>query len=113
MNCIFCQSPMNSHSTDSTINYFDRYACVGCQPPADTFYARIYFHGEPDDLIQERIRIDEYSIVREYEHGMQTSFYRRSGGIDVLACRINGIVDLPFHDVKLLKSKLKMYITFS
>ncbi len=104
---------MNSHSSDSTINFFDRYICTGCRSPADTFYARIYYHGEPDDLLQERMRVDEYSIVREYEHGMQTSLYKRSGGSDILICRINGIVELPFHDVELLKSKLKMYTTFS
>ncbi len=104
---------MGSHSSDSTINFFDRYVCAGCQSPVDTFYARIYFHGEPDDLLRERMRIDEYTIVREYEHGMQTSIYRRSGGNDVLVFRISGIADLPFHDINLLKSKLKMYTTFS
>lgn len=133
MICKFCKKALTltSHPGDPLNLKFNLYICRRCQPEHNSLYRELREKSADQELITDSIRIGEFYITRMYKTNLTTgrSNYTTINKdiIGVLedskdmtaitftkpVCDVDGILELPFHDINLIKQKLRIYTMFS
>lgn len=130
--CPFCHKNMakiEHHNPE----LFDVFLCENCLfPDYMTRYRQVYYANE-QELLATTIRIDEYYVVCNYAFNFSskrtnftTIFKNVIGALtnsldlepltwdsDEPVCDLDLVINLPFHDPALLKSKLRLYTLLS
>lgn len=129
--CGFCNKPLEFQAKHSGDTVFDLYTCKGCQSPNHDTMCRQLFYKDDKVLLSDFTRIDEFCITRYYQPTNNGAKYNYSiifkEVLGVLesspdmepmtlnkpVCEIDHIIELPLHDIELLKHKLHIWTTFS
>jgi len=125
MICRFCNSVLTEtpHPGDPKKNIFILYICRGCLPQHNTLYRELY-DKNTYELLADAIRIDEFYVIRNYKN-KKTTFNKDIIGVlenspdmepitfTKPVYEMDGIWDIPFNDIEMLKHKLRIYTTFS
>ena len=102
MTCIFCKKPLIVSSEKS-------FYCMNCQTPKyNTKYKQEYC-SDNKEIILDYILIDKWSISRWHNKNAITYVYYDNKSF----YKFNSILELPWHDIELVKHKLSIYSTFS
>lgn len=129
--CEFCQQAMTEIIDHSGKGFFDLYKCFDClRPDHKSMYRQLYDMGQAE-LLSDAIELDNFYIIRYFSPGrigrkcnytvinhevigafaddpdMEPMTYR------LPVCELEGILDLPFSNPKLMLQKLHVYTTFS
>ena len=133
--CGFCDKELSLLNQNDRL--FDIFICDACQKPDfNTMYRQTY-RSSDGVLLSESLFIDEFYVTWQHHylytkyHGAEccgiTSIYKAPIGIiyshpdpepitwdwtNPVFC-LNGIVELPLKDPRLLKNKLQIYTMFS
>ena len=136
MKCIFCNDNLQYISEGQDI--FNVYACRDCQKPNHkTIYRQLYnspnykSFNDYKGLLSDSMRVDEYYVVRYYVPGSRgdrfnyTIIFKEALGflesspemepisLNKPVCEIDHVIELPWHDIVLVKKKLDIWTTFS
>lgn len=129
MICVFCQQPIQL-VTHTNSDMLDLRECRNCQYPTHKTLCR-KLYDKLGILLAESFKIDEYYVNRIYGKSSITNrdyysviykdvigIFNDSPDIEPMSlskpvCEIDHILDLPFHDIELLKKKLATYTMFS
>lgn len=114
MICPFCNNVLSTDRASS--HYFKRFIC-SAHDAEQLSYAQLY-NSEDGTLLAEYIRIDEFFVSRIYFGKLRTNVFKAASTEDMQnfrpkVCEIPGIMNIPFHDLDLLKKKLQMCVIFS
>lgn len=130
MICPFCHKYLHMEPEHAGQLVFDLFLCRGCQLPIhDTLYRQLYYKDKLE-LLVDTIRVDNFYVIR-YHVSMQkgnsphSMIYKNIIGtfdsspnmepisMNKPVCDIDHVIDLPLHNIELLKHKLRIYTTFS
>jgi hypothetical protein len=129
--CHFCLNALKFQEEHAGNTIFDLYICRDCRAPLyKTLYRQLYFKNKLE-LLVDYTRIDEFVITRYFKPNIPNGKYNYSiifkealGIIESSpnmepmtlnkpVCEVNYIIELPAHDIPLLKHKLNIWATFS
>lgn len=118
MQCIFCAESLNILEGHSGKGVFTVYQHLNCVPNHDSIYRQLYFDNQ-FILLSDNIQILGYYITRHFYKtttdgkSNYTIICKESNNINLQICELDGILDLPFHNIAELKKKLAIYTLFS
>jgi hypothetical protein len=125
MYCHFCQNSLqeNKHPGDPDGKFFILYLCRNCIPEHKTLFREVY-DSTTFQLLADATRVDEFYIIRNYKENKTIinkdiiGVIESSTDLEPITytkpvCELDGIFDIPFRNLELLRHKLSIYTTFS
>lgn len=125
MTCIFCTRPLPYDPHHYVPDRVYLYRCKDCQQPRHKTMYKQQYHQHSKRLIADAIRIDNWYVLRRFEEINYSVIYsdilgvlNSSPDLEPITfknevCRLNYTLELPWHNIKLVKKKLSIYTTFS
>lgn len=127
--CKLCDRVLAVLEEHAGKDIFDLYVCRNCQHPKfHTMYRMLYYMGT-STILSDAVRIDEYYISRHYRPSYiassNTIIYKNIVGmldscpemepiiLNRPVCEFDYIIQLPWHNLELIKKKLDTWTTFS
>lgn len=125
MYCRICQETLteSKHPGDPEGRFFILYLCKNCVPEHNTLFREVY-DSTTYKLLADAVRMDEFYVIRNYKENktiinkdiigvLESSPDMEPISMTKPVCELEGIVELPFHDIELMRHKLDIYTTFS
>jgi hypothetical protein len=122
---------LTAHPGDPLSLKFHLYLCRRCKPEHNSLYRELRRSSSDQGLIADSIRVGEFYVIRTYQlNPTSGKLNYTSISKDIIGvlenspdmteisftkrvCEIDGILELPFDDIDLLKRKLSIYTLFS